>query len=433
MAEQIHTLVVHRDTIEAGDTEEIAGFVSALGNQPDGGLASMGSIDITVYGYDDDDRELYTIVEVRRWFAQLIRAVPDIMFFVNLRGGTPLLIMLCVVAVEEVPGSGVRVAPDGPERFLKFAFHGINQRLVNVGLEGHEPLVRQLTDDLVAALTNRGPSAPRGRPKPEGALWDNSWPGPANFAPPPLPDWMWTRDSIWPMPATVFQEVGEEILLVIVDPTDDAAKLARLQPFELQTVVGALNTPHGTLGYAVFAVANPAGGQPYAAWEHFFDLADADRMAPYRALATQSHWHVLILGRGPTTLNVFQFENIYDLTAGIRTAESFAADNPLEDVGEAMVWARETYTLLDLFNMGSEPERSDDDPETLIRKLLGQLRAAIDAEDRDRVRAIGEMLHEGGGMSMMSYAHRAYTATYGDDGAPRLLDMWWSGIGEWCG
>ena len=49
------------------------------------------------------------------------------------------------------------------------------------------------------------------------------------------------------------------------------------------------------------------------------------------------------------------------------------------------------------------------------------------------MRRIGEQLNDGGGMALMSYAHQVYTKAYGDAGAPRLVDMWWGGIGQWLG
>ena len=91
--------------------------------------------------------------EVRQWFAKLVRAVPNIMFYVSAEGTTPKLLMLSLIQLEEVKGKGTRLAPDGVKRFFNFAFSGINDRMSKVGMDADGPESRRLSERLLKALT----------------------------------------------------------------------------------------------------------------------------------------------------------------------------------------------------------------------------------------------------------------------------------------
>jgi len=262
---------------------------------------------------------------------------------------------------------------------------------------------------------------------------DNQWTQAPDIEPPDFPDFMWAGDNVWTVPATVFPDVGQEALLFIIDPTDDARALASLKPFQLHCVAGAVGTPHGTIGYVVFAVMSPSGGPPYAAWERFFDPFGDGEVIGLRALADQTHWHVIVLGRGPEVLNVLEFENVYEFEEALAGLSKVCGDQPLTDFQAAASSVQDRFTTLQLFQMGEQDNAGRQSPEDALAQLLGQLRDHIEAENRAGVQAVGDELFNGGGMQLMHLAHRVYAQTYGDDGQPRLIDIWWSGIGEWQG
>ena len=145
-------LQVDRMNIEAEDVSEVVRLLEAMKSASDKGRSHMGTVELTISGYDGE-RALYSITEVRKWFGQLLRAVPDILFFISTDGGTPKLIMLCTVRIEEVPGQGIRIAPDAVERFLKFAFHGINQRMLTSGMDPQGAEAKRLSNSLIHAIS----------------------------------------------------------------------------------------------------------------------------------------------------------------------------------------------------------------------------------------------------------------------------------------
>jgi hypothetical protein len=165
-----------------------------------------------------------------------------------------------------------------------------------------------------------------------------------------MPDFIMQRADIHPVPATVFDDVGEEVILLVVDPTPAAAELATFEPFALEIGLGSVATPEGALGYAIFVVPNPAGGPPLAAWERYFDAGDAAHLAPFERLAEQTHWHVVALGAGPTVIAAYEVANDGSLDAPLKRAQTAAAAAPLADFVAGAAWAQGRYPLAELFN-----------------------------------------------------------------------------------
>ena len=63
-----------------------------------------GSLVLSVSGYDDDERELYEIREVRKYFRELLKKHPYIFYFLN--EGSWKLVYLCACANIETLTSG---------------------------------------------------------------------------------------------------------------------------------------------------------------------------------------------------------------------------------------------------------------------------------------------------------------------------------------
>ena len=255
-------------------------------------------------------------------------------------------------------------------------------------------------------------------------LKSNQWTRGPDMAPPDLPGFMWARDNIWIVPGTVFPEVGGETLLFIVDPPPDARTLAALEPFRLNVVAGAVATPYGAMGYAVFAVTNPAGGPPYAAWEKFFAPLGDGEVLGLRALADQTHWHIFVLGSGSEVLNVLEFENVYELDSGLERIEEVCAEQPIVDFSAAASDVQDRFTTLQLFQMDTQQSGEERSPEELLDETLVRLHAFTKSDNRNGVRQIGESLHAVGGFELIQYAYSVCVQKYGDRGQPRLVEMW---------
>jgi hypothetical protein len=51
----------------------------------------------------------------------------------------------------------------------------------------------------------------------------------------------------------------------------------------------------------------------------------------------------------------------------------------------------------------------------------------------EEIRAIGQALHEAGGIELMRFVHAGFASKSGDPGAARNLEFLWDGIGNWLG
>jgi hypothetical protein len=51
----------------------------------------------------------------------------------------------------------------------------------------------------------------------------------------------------------------------------------------------------------------------------------------------------------------------------------------------------------------------------------------------DEIRAIGQALHDAGGIELMRSVHAQFAAVLGNVGLARDLEMLWDGIGNWLG
>ena len=191
---------------------------------------------------------------------------------------------------------------------------------------------------------------------------NTKWTSEVAVDPPELPDWFWQQAGITPVEGVIDEAVGEEIILLLNDPTENAEGFGKLDPFELNVSSGSVDTPeHGSLGFVLFIVPdreNP--GQPHAVWEILFDPTDDEMTAPFHGLAEQSHWHAILFGPGPEIVNIFEFENNYFLDAGMAEVAEQTADKPCTDFGEAIVAAHEAYTLEELY-IASTPELGIDE------------------------------------------------------------------------
>lgn len=130
-----------RDGVERGD---FTAFLNRFGVDllpSDAELASMlGSLIFTVEGYDDDPREIYTIPEVRKFYAAFHRSWPYWLYFCDLnQDGLKTMVMCCMPSLTSVGRDGrnvvaVSVEPMALLRFVAGDFGPMNTMCERAGL-----------------------------------------------------------------------------------------------------------------------------------------------------------------------------------------------------------------------------------------------------------------------------------------------------------
>ena len=137
--------------------------------------------------------------------------------------------------------------------------------------------------------------------------------------------WAWESESPWshlmgfsagiaPVPVALDPRIGTEVALFIVDHTDFAYKIARLERFQLYIKSGLVPCPSGPVLFFLFWLPDPRTPHiPFATFECTVNPHNPNMMQPYWDLARQTHWHVFIIGPGDEELNWFEFENAFNL------------------------------------------------------------------------------------------------------------------------
>lgn len=181
-------------------------------------------------------------------------------------------------------------------------------------------------------------------------MQNTKWNQTVEIEPPELPDGFLDLPGVTPVVGTVDDDVGDEVMLLINDPTEGPENLGNLELFELNVGSGSVDTDYGSLGFILFIVPdqdNP--GQPHAVWEILFDPADPAMTEPFERLAQQTHWHALLLGPGPDILDILEFQNTYFLDDGLKEITELCAGKPCTDFHKAVEAAHDTYSLEELY------------------------------------------------------------------------------------
>ncbi len=181
-------------------------------------------------------------------------------------------------------------------------------------------------------------------------MQNTKWTQKVDIDPPELPESFWENPGVTPVIGTIDEAIGDEVMLLINDPSEGSERLSELDVFELNVGSGSVDTPHGALGFVLFIVPNQERpSEPHAVWEILFDPSDPGMVEPFEGLANQSHWHVLLLGPGPRILDILEFQNIYFLNSGLEDIRDYTKDKACTNFAEAVKSAHETYALEDLY------------------------------------------------------------------------------------
>ena len=139
-----HSFIVYqfsRQKVERGDFSDFLGRFG-IDRLPTGGaLASMmGSLALTLDGYDHDPREIYAIPEVRKFYGNFHRTWPYWLYFCDLhQDNLKTMILCCLPSLTSVsrqgrPQVGVQVDPLELLRFIAADFGPMNLMCERAGL-----------------------------------------------------------------------------------------------------------------------------------------------------------------------------------------------------------------------------------------------------------------------------------------------------------
>lgn len=148
---------------------------------------------------------------------------------------------------------------------------------------------------------------------------NNKWPsGPENFNFKSLPPEFLFVEGIAPLPLTLNDSIGTEMVLLLFDRSDFITRLAATRPFALMMKTGLVKTAFGPLMFILFWVPDPANPrEPVTAIDCHVNPFELQHMSTWRDLARQSHWHLFLIDAENQQQGFFEFENTYGLAESL--------------------------------------------------------------------------------------------------------------------
>jgi serine/threonine protein kinase len=155
-------------------------------------------------------------------------------------------------------------------------------------------------------------------------------------------------------PMSIIGESGEsEMVLYYFDRTSFIYKLAQIKPFKLNLKPILYQTSRGFILCLFFYIPNPeTPGEDFFSIENYVNLYNPTILSDFFQLARQSHWHLyLVQAEKREIVDVFEFENCYDLEKTLNKAMNLTRNTPRGDFMKAKQEFTDTFTMDDLFNM----------------------------------------------------------------------------------
>ena len=154
--------------------------------------------------------------------------------------------------------------------------------------------------------------------------------------------------------ATLDEEIGEEIVLFLIDSTPFAHELKR-ERFELHLKSGAARTSTGAVLFLLWWIPPVTNGKPFALYEQLLNPAHPGVLKMLRQMARQTHLHIVLIGPDQELLDVYEFESTFGAEKLISISESACKEyGACMDFIAATHEYEQNYDLMKLFAM-SEP------------------------------------------------------------------------------
>lgn len=139
--------IVDRYEVEQSDTTRIRAFFDHLRSTKELSYNCMGTIELSISGYDEDPRELFEINEVVKFYKKLNTAVPELLFFLRAKEKCHTLVAIAACignAVVEgkraVPGAQHKLVFEAKPvvEYLRSLWPGMNELTEWLGMSMEE-------------------------------------------------------------------------------------------------------------------------------------------------------------------------------------------------------------------------------------------------------------------------------------------------------
>lgn len=181
---------------------------------------------------------------------------------------------------------------------------------------------------------------------------NNKWiHGITNLAMPELPVGFMQNAGIFYLPLVLDKNVGDEVVLIIFDPTDFIFELSAVKPFRFYTNCVAINTSYGPIFSFIFYVTNPSDERKaFAVYDKPIDISKPESIEPWIKLAGQTHLHLVLLDKNYEVQGFYEFENEFDFNDPFEMISQIDSGRII-DFRKAQQEYFNNYSLPDLYTM----------------------------------------------------------------------------------
>ena len=147
------------------------------------------------------------------------------------------------------------------------------------------------------------------------------------------------------------KNVGEEVVLIIFDPTDFIFELSAVKPFQFYTSCVAINTSYGPIFSFIFYVTNPMDERKaFSIYDKPIDISKPQSFEPWIKLAGQTHLHLLLLDKNYEVQGFYEFENVSVFNEAIEMILQLDAKRMIDFLKAEQEYFN-NYSLPDLYAM----------------------------------------------------------------------------------
>jgi len=178
----------------------------------------------------------------------------------------------------------------------------------------------------------------------------NKWiHGKTNLVMPAPPNGFMVQHGIYYLNAVLDKEVGEEVVLIIYDPTDFIYEVEQLVPFNFYVASFVINTAYGPVFSFLFWVTNTHDKrEAFAIYDKPIDISRPTLIQPWIKIANQTHVHLLLIDKNYETVGFYEFDNVLGFEESVNTILQLDTSNVMDYICAEQEYFSK-YSLEDLF------------------------------------------------------------------------------------
>jgi hypothetical protein len=180
----------------------------------------------------------------------------------------------------------------------------------------------------------------------------NKWMhGETNLVMPQLPTGFMLQTGIYYLTLILDKAVGEEVVLIIYDPTDFIYDLKEVVPFRFHIASIAVNTSFGSVYSFIFWVSQPNDdNKSFAIFDKPINISNPQSIYPWIQLSKQTHVHLLLVGANHEVEGFYEFENDFGFDEAVESMSMLSSKKVIDFVKAEQEYF-DSYSLQQLYDM----------------------------------------------------------------------------------